>query len=42
MFGLWIFNGYIVLKLGSVIDLVGVLGHWVNGRTIGSLVEPHE
>jgi len=30
----------IVLKLGSVIDLAGVLGHWVNGRTTESLVEP--
>jgi len=32
----------IVLKLGSVINLAGVLGHWVNGRTTGSLVEPHD
>jgi len=32
----------IVLKLGSVIDSEGVLGHWVIGRTIESQVEPHE
>jgi len=32
----------IVLKLGSVIDSVRVLGHWVNGRTTESLVEPHD
>jgi len=32
----------IVLKLRSVIDVVGVLSHWVNGRTTESLVEPHE
>jgi hypothetical protein len=32
----------IVLKLGSVIDSVGVLGQWVNGRTTESLVEPHD
>jgi len=32
----------IVLKLGSVIDSAGVLGHWVNGRTTESLVEPHD
>ena len=32
----------IVLKLGSVIDSVGVLGQWVNGRTPESLVEPHD
>jgi len=35
-------NTIIVLKLGPVIDSVRVLNHWVNGRTIGSLVEPHE
>ncbi|AES66969.1 GRF zinc finger protein [Medicago truncatula] len=34
--------GAIVLKLGSVIDSAGVLGHWVNGRTTESLVEPHD
>jgi len=32
----------IVLKLGSPIDSAGVLGHWVNGRTTESLVEPHD
>jgi hypothetical protein len=32
----------IVLKLGPVIDSVRVLGHWVIGSTIGSLVEPHD
>ena len=32
----------IVLKLGSVIDSVRVLGHWVNSRTTESLVEPHD
>ena len=32
----------IVLKLGSVIDSEGVLGHWVIGRTTKSQVEPHE
>jgi len=32
----------IVLNLGSVIDSVGVLGYWINGRITGSLVEPHE
>jgi len=32
----------IVLKLGSVFDSAGVLGHWVNGRTTESLVEPHD
>jgi len=32
----------IVLKLGSVIDSAGVLGHWVNCRTTESLVEPHD
>jgi len=31
----------IVLKLGSVIDSAEALGHWVDGRTIGSLVESH-
>jgi hypothetical protein len=32
----------IVLKLGSDIDSVGVPSHWVNGRTIESLVKPHD
>jgi len=32
----------IVLKLGSVFDSARVLGHWVNGRTTESLVEPHD
>jgi len=32
----------IVLKLGSVIDSAEVLSHRVDGRTIGSLVEPHD
>ena len=31
----------IVLKLDPTIDSVRSLGHWFNGRTIGSLVEPH-
>ena len=29
-----------VIKTGPVIDSVRVLGQWVNGRTIESLVEP--
>jgi len=33
---------YHSFKLGSVIDSAGVLGHWVNGRTTESLVEPHD
>jgi hypothetical protein len=32
----------IVLKLVSVVDSVRVLGHWLIGRTIESLVEPHD
>jgi len=31
-----------VLKLGSVIDSAKILDHWVDGQTIGSLVEPHD
>jgi len=37
-----IWESGIVLKLGSVIDSAGVLGHWVNGQTTESLVEPHD
>jgi len=32
----------IVLKTEPVIDSVKVLGHWVIGQTIESLVEPHD
>ena len=32
----------IVLKLGSAIDSVEALSHLVDGRTIESLVEPHD
>jgi len=32
----------IVLKLGSVIDSAEALSHGVDGRTVGSFVEPHE
>jgi len=33
---------FIVFKLGSDIDSAGVLGHWVNGRTTESMIEPHD
>jgi len=36
------YGGSIVLKLSSVINSAGVLGHWVNGQTTESLVEPHD
>lgn len=32
----------IVLKIGPAIDLMRLLGHWINGQTIGLLVEPHD
>jgi len=32
----------IVLKPGSAIDSAETLSHWVEGRTIKSLVEPHD
>jgi hypothetical protein len=31
-----------VLKTGPVIEPARVLVHWFIGRTIGSLVEPHD
>jgi len=31
-----------VLKPGPVVDSVKILGHWVNGRTNGPLVGPHD